>query len=216
MNVPTGGRKKKLSVSIARSETTIAVLSRASVAAPSTTSSSASAAVVGLTSGSARSAAVTAAIAPRLPRKTTISRAVRRRTSARSDSATSVATAIGSAGQLLMDSLRLSYATRMYGGVQDGHAHGHVVPCLVVEPEELSVIMADYLALERARIYRRLFVTRFGLLALVAGRRSDSAFTGCRPSASWVSVGLCAIAPAWAWVARVAMRLATGQAAASC
>ena len=75
VNVPIGGRKKKLSVSIARSETAIAVLSRASVAAPSTTRRSASAAVVGLTSGSAFSAAVTAPIAPRPPRKTTISRA---------------------------------------------------------------------------------------------------------------------------------------------
>ena len=34
-----------------------------------------------------------------------------------------------------------------------------------VEPEHLRAIMVEYAALERARIYRRLFVARFGLLA---------------------------------------------------
>ena len=50
VNVPTGGRKKKLSVSIATIDTTIATRRRARVAAPSTTSRNASATVVGLTS----------------------------------------------------------------------------------------------------------------------------------------------------------------------
>ncbi len=38
-----------------------------------------------------------------------------------------------------------------------------------VEPGQVSAIMAEYLALERARVYRRLFVTRFALLAFVTG-----------------------------------------------
>ncbi len=67
VKVPTGGRKKKFSVSIAATDATIATRRRAMVAVPSTTSSSASAAVVGLTSGIMRSSPVTAAIAARLP-----------------------------------------------------------------------------------------------------------------------------------------------------
>ena len=70
MKVPTGGRKKKFSVSIAATDTTSATRRRAMVAVPSTTSRSATAAVVGLTSGIIRSSPVTAAIAARLPSST--------------------------------------------------------------------------------------------------------------------------------------------------
>jgi anti-sigma factor RsiW len=71
-----------------------------------------------------------------------------------------------------------------------------------VESHQVSAIMAEYLALERARTYRRLFVTRFGLLALVVavvgfGLHWLSAF------ASWSSVGLCVVAPTWAWLAEL-------------
>ena len=55
VNVPTGGRKKKFNVSIATTDTTIAIRRRAMVAVPRTTRSNANATVVGLTSGSARS-----------------------------------------------------------------------------------------------------------------------------------------------------------------
>jgi len=48
VNVPTGGRKKKLNTSMAASDVTIATGRLPSVAVPSTTSSSASATVVGL------------------------------------------------------------------------------------------------------------------------------------------------------------------------
>jgi hypothetical protein len=58
-----------------------------------------------------------------------------------------------------------------------------------IQPDQLNAIMADYTALERVRIYRRLFVTRFGLLALafvVVG-----AGLGVLPAfATWFSVGL--------------------------
>src|SRR5262245_24884199 len=36
-----------------------------------------------------------------------------------------------------------------------------------VQPDQLSAIMADYLALERARVFRRLLVARCGFIALL-------------------------------------------------
>src|SRR5262245_37137685 len=74
VNVPTGGRKKKLRTSIATIDTTIATPRRLSVAAPSTTSSSASATVIGLIAGRTRGTAASAAMAAMLPVKTTASR----------------------------------------------------------------------------------------------------------------------------------------------
>jgi hypothetical protein len=71
-----------------------------------------------------------------------------------------------------------------------------------VERRQISAIMGAYLALERARIYRRLFVTRFGLLA-IALAVIGFAFHWLPPIASWSSVGLCAVAPTWAWVAEL-------------
>ena len=71
-----------------------------------------------------------------------------------------------------------------------------------VEPEHINAIAAEYLALEQARIYRRLFVTRFGLLALVL------VIVGFGlhwlPAAGWsVGVMLCSVPPTWAWMAEV-------------
>jgi len=69
-----------------------------------------------------------------------------------------------------------------------------------VQPDQLNGIMADYLALERARIFRRLLVKRFGMLAAIfagVGFLSRSAF------ASWFSVALCVAAPVWAWMAEL-------------
>ena len=66
-----------------------------------------------------------------------------------------------------------------------------------VQPDQLSGIMADYLALERARIFRRLLVKRFGVLAAIVGGVS---FLWLSAFASWFSVGLCAAAPVWAWI----------------
>ena len=39
------------------------------------------------------------------------------------------------------------------------------LPASSVSKEQLRVILADYLALDRARVFRRLFVVRFGLVA---------------------------------------------------
>ena len=71
-----------------------------------------------------------------------------------------------------------------------------------VDSERINAIMADHLALERARIYRRLFVTRCGLLALLLGAL-NLGFRWLSPFASWFTVGLCAVAPAWAWLAEL-------------
>jgi hypothetical protein len=65
-----------------------------------------------------------------------------------------------------------------------------------VPREQLAAIIADYLALERARRYRRAFVAGFGLLAaLILGL---GAAVHERP-ASWLAAGFCLAAPVWAW-----------------
>ena len=66
-----------------------------------------------------------------------------------------------------------------------------------VRPRQLNDITADYLALEGARIVRRLLVKRFTVLAAIfAGAR----YVGLPAFASWFSVGVCVAAPAWAWI----------------
>src|SRR5688572_2697136 len=68
-----------------------------------------------------------------------------------------------------------------------------------VLPEELSGIVADFLALERARIFRRLLVKRFGLLALgvvVVG----GVLRVLPPLATWFSLSAFVTPPAWAWI----------------
>lgn len=69
-----------------------------------------------------------------------------------------------------------------------------------LESHQVKAIMAEYLALERARTYRRLFVTRFGLLALVVAAVGFG-FHWLSAFASWSSLGLCLVTPTWAWVA---------------
>jgi Flp pilus assembly protein TadB len=69
-----------------------------------------------------------------------------------------------------------------------------------VDRQELSAIMRDYLALERARVYRRLFVRRFGLLAAAVGV-AGIGFHWLPPAGSWVSMAICLVAPLWAWIA---------------
>jgi hypothetical protein len=71
-----------------------------------------------------------------------------------------------------------------------------------VDPQHLSAVMSDYMALEQARIYRRLFSTRFGVLAIVF------AIVGLGlhwmpATAAWGSVGICLAVAAYAWVAEL-------------
>jgi hypothetical protein len=60
--------------------------------------------------------------------------------------------------------------------------------------DQLNAIMAEYTALERVRIYRRLFVTRFTLLAL-AFAVIGAGFGVLSRFATWFSVGLCLAPP---------------------
>ena len=79
-----------------------------------------------------------------------------------------------------------------------------------VAPAQLNAVLADYVAVDQARIYRRLFVTRFGVLASALGT-IGFAFDWRPVFAVWFSVAACAVAPAWAWIAefRCQRRLAT-------
>ena len=71
-----------------------------------------------------------------------------------------------------------------------------------VESAHINAITAEYLALERARIYRRLFVTRFGLLALVLVI-VGFVLHWLPAAASSAGVMLCSVPPTWAWVAEL-------------
>jgi hypothetical protein len=65
-----------------------------------------------------------------------------------------------------------------------------------VPADHLNRIMADYLALEHARVFRRLLVRRFAALAAIVGAAGLlwlSAF------AFWLGIGLCLAVPTWAW-----------------
>ena len=65
---------------------------------------------------------------------------------------------------------------------------------------ELASIMSEYLALERARVMRRLLVFRCGSIAgtiAVLGL----ALHWLPATMSWFSAGLFLIPPAWAWIA---------------
>ena len=71
-----------------------------------------------------------------------------------------------------------------------------------ISPDQLSGIMADHLALDRARILRRLLVTRFGLLAVVAAVLG-TVFQGFSPFARWFTIGLFLLPPIWAWTSEL-------------
>jgi hypothetical protein len=63
-----------------------------------------------------------------------------------------------------------------------------------LRPEELSALVDEYLAVERARIWRRLLTTRFGTLgALIVG--TGMTLHWLPPLACWVTGGLCGAAP---------------------
>jgi Flp pilus assembly protein TadB len=66
-----------------------------------------------------------------------------------------------------------------------------------IRHDQLGPIMSDYLALERARMFRRLLVKRVGVLAVVVGVVASlwlSRFV------FWFSLGLCAAVLVWAWI----------------
>jgi hypothetical protein len=75
-------------------------------------------------------------------------------------------------------------------------------PASAIPRDQLSRILADYLALDRARIFRRLLVTRFGMLSLLAAVLG-TVFHAFSPFARWFPIGLFMLPPTWAWVAEL-------------
>jgi hypothetical protein len=73
-------------------------------------------------------------------------------------------------------------------------------PGSAVDPDELSAIMADHLALERIRIFRRLLVKHFGVLTVIV---ATVALAWLSRFAFWFSVSLCLTPPVWAWVLEI-------------
>jgi hypothetical protein len=73
-------------------------------------------------------------------------------------------------------------------------------------PQGTVEVLRDYLALDRARFWRRLLVGRFGLLALtvfVVGR----VIPGLSAYGRWGPVLLFLVPPAWAWLAELRLTL---------
>ena len=65
--------------------------------------------------------------------------------------------------------------------------------------DQLNAIMADYLALERARVFRRLLVVRCGLMALAIA--AGGLGFGWLPRFAWMlSVSLFLAVPGAAWL----------------
>jgi hypothetical protein len=73
-------------------------------------------------------------------------------------------------------------------------------PASSVDADELNAIMADYLALERIRVFRRLLVKRFAILTVIVAAVSLSWLSRL---AVGFSVSLCLTPPAWAWVVEI-------------
>ena len=69
-----------------------------------------------------------------------------------------------------------------------------------LDPEELNQVLADYVALERVRVFRRLLVMRFGALS-VAVFVIGAALHWISPVATATSIALFLIPPVWACVA---------------
>ena len=82
-------------------------------------------------------------------------------------------------------------------------------PAAAVSREQLNGIVANHLALEQMRIFRRLLVVRFGGLTLIA-LLVDALVHGLSPYARWVPIALFVLPPLWAWFSelRLERRLA--------
>jgi hypothetical protein len=108
------------------------------------------------------------------------------------------AAACGEPTPLLTNSLRLFCATGRYRSriaveiVTSFHSSA-------LARTDVGAVMSDYVALQRARVFRRLLVRRFGCLALVAAAAGPG-FHWLSTFASWFSVGVSVATPATAWV----------------
>jgi hypothetical protein len=77
------------------------------------------------------------------------------------------------------------------------------LPASGTPSRELGHILSDYLALDRARICRRLMAARFGCLALLAALL-ETVFRGFSPFARVFTVALCLVPPVWARIVELA------------
>jgi hypothetical protein len=77
------------------------------------------------------------------------------------------------------------------------------LPASGTPSRELGHILSDHLALDRARIFRRLMVARFGFLALLAASL-ETVFRGFSPFARAFTVALCLVPPVWARIVELA------------
>src|SRR5215204_4085674 len=69
-----------------------------------------------------------------------------------------------------------------------------------IDPHRLSAVMSDYMALEQARIYRHLFCTRFGGLAILFAI-AGLGLHWMPVIAAWGSVAVCLVVVACACAA---------------
>ena len=77
------------------------------------------------------------------------------------------------------------------------------LPASGAPSQELGRVLSDYLALDRARIVRRVMVARFGVLSFSAAL-IETVFRGFSPCARVVTVALCLVPPGWAWIVELA------------
>jgi hypothetical protein len=71
-----------------------------------------------------------------------------------------------------------------------------------VAPAQIHTVVADYLAFERAQAHRRVFVARFGFLAVLVGI-IGLGLHFLPPLAAWLSIAVCVVPPSWAWIAEL-------------
>jgi hypothetical protein len=71
------------------------------------------------------------------------------------------------------------------------------LPASAVSREELNSILSDYLAFDRARVFRQLLVTRLGLLA-GAIALAGLLFDRLSHRGWWIALCLCVAPAAWA------------------
>jgi hypothetical protein len=76
-----------------------------------------------------------------------------------------------------------------------------------LDADQLNAVMAAYLKVEEARVYRQLFLTRFGILAVMFGIAGFGLHLMrlhlMPPAASWISVAACVALPFCAWIAEL-------------
>jgi hypothetical protein len=69
-------------------------------------------------------------------------------------------------------------------------------------PADIRTVVVEHLAFERAQAHRRLFVVRFGLLAVLVGI-IGLGFHFLPPLATWLGIGVCVVPPIRAWTAEL-------------